>query len=189
MSARVGIVIPTVPGRERYLQRALAALRTGAEGIEVALRVEVGWPSCGDAWRAGAARLLARPPRPTYLMLTADDLIPAPGYLAAALSLAPPYLPAAFLLQEDDTVWNEQDFPEPSFSRVPFVPAATAGPVLAGMPGLHYYSDVWLGDRLREAGYQFAPAPGYAFRHLWAQEGRIRDPEPDRREYERLRRR
>lgn len=189
----IGVVIPTVPGRERELARALDSHSDYELGRPSLVRLEVlrGFSTCGEAWNAGAAELLERfGENLTHLCFSADDLIARPGWYGAALaSLEQGYLPAPELYLESGELDPKTSHDGPpgslvAFSRVPFFPAA-AWRFIGPMPALHYYSDCWVGDRLSELGYRTRVAAGFAFTHLWAQPGRIHTDDPDRALYER----
>jgi hypothetical protein len=99
----IGIVIPTVDGREADLERCLAAYESTAarEGVAVHCIVVTNRPTCGIAWQQGADHLTSgahfgteaegaqavelRGGVPDYLHFTADDLEPLPGWATAAI--------------------------------------------------------------------------------------------------------
>ena len=176
---RVLIVVPTVAGREDELR---ACLSSHAHPRAV-LRIERGHASCGDAWNAGArAALREHSRRPLDAVLfTADDLIAHPGYLDVALSMLHLHeLPGAFVYDEDGRRHDDDGPPAATvpFSRVPLLPMHLVR-ALFPMPPLHYYSDLWLGERARELGWNTRLVRSFAFTHTWAQAGRIASDERD----------
>lgn len=78
---KVGIVLPTVPGRERVFDRVYGAFEaTCPPGWEFDIVVPEGFPTVGQAWNDGVPDVLDS----DYLFLTIDDLEPHPGWLAVA---------------------------------------------------------------------------------------------------------
>lgn len=187
MSEHLAIVIPTVAGREQLLHRCCGAFRQTAPLASVI--VVEGEPTCGAAWNRGAdlaVRQFADSGTVLrWLLFAADDLIPQPGFLDPALWFADRgQLPAPVLLNEDGSVWNPHERPGElvAFPRVPLLRLDVwdrLGPI-TGDPPLHYYSDVWLGRH----GDWCPVVSSYRFTHLWADQGRIHDSEPDRVRYE-----
>jgi hypothetical protein len=75
----LSLVIPTVRGREEYLERALDAYTSRAECPTQMILVH-DQESCGRAWNLGAQRA-----RGDYIHLGADDVEPHEGYATAAI--------------------------------------------------------------------------------------------------------
>lgn len=188
LAPRIGVVFPTVAGREDSLERAIrATCRPEAErldDVQFGLRVYADLTSCGAAWNLGVQELLNAGAE--YLLLSADDLEPRdPAWYRPALTAClRGTLPAARLYGADGT---EQDTGPPGspavFPRVPFLPATLAAEIFP-IPPLHYYSDVWIGQVAERHGWGCEYVNGFEFTHHWAQPGRRTDPEPDRRLHE-----
>ena len=184
---RIAVVIPTVPGRGAELARSVAA-HVAPERV-AAVHVLAGYPTCGAAWNAGALLALADQ-AVTHVLFSADDLIPAPGWLSSALDATetvPQALPAPRLFNVDGSRWDADGEPgtEVAFPRVPFLPRDLVRRLLP-IPPLHYYSDCWIGARAHDLGWKVRMQAGFDFVHGWAQPGRIQDSEPDRRAFEAL---
>ena len=56
---KVGVVIPTVEGREEYLERCIRGYEQRTPGVDLHLSVVHNAASCGIAWQAGAERSAA----------------------------------------------------------------------------------------------------------------------------------
>jgi hypothetical protein len=190
---RIGVVIPTVPGRERELRRALHSTENAFRpvGVDVIAHIENGHATCGEAWQAGGVWFAEHFHDVNYLLFSADDLIADERWIGAALRRVQRAgeLPAPQLFtgdgRRDPRTDDGPDGVLVHFPRVPFVPWAlweAMGPI----PPLHYYSDCWIGDRAAEHGYTFRVTAGFAFTHLWSQAGRLGDERQviDRRIYE-----
>jgi hypothetical protein len=178
----VGVVIPNVPGRSREVELALASHKVPG----VFCHVVFGHATCGEAWNAGAAFLRDAVADLEYIMFTADDLIAHSGWLEAALQVCRNGgVPAPVLYNDDMTVWQPDGGHDDmvAFSRVPFMPMHLYN-LLPPCPPIHYYSDCWYGDRLREHGVPTLIHEEYAFTHTWAQVGRHESDMGDRALYE-----
>lgn len=89
---KIGIVIPTVPGREGLLDRVLAAYAQSCPDYwEFDVTIPEGYPTVGEAWNAGAGDVDG-----DYLHFGIDDAEPHRGWAEAAVELAEAgMLPAA----------------------------------------------------------------------------------------------
>ncbi len=171
----ISVVIPTVPGRERYLGQAVAAYAAQAPGnYRLDLIVERGHNSVGAAWQAGADKAAGE-----YLHLTNDDCEPHPGWHTAALeAVERGFLPAPQVfgpLGQPQSLpqWGVtgDDWTPVSMATIPFCSRAQwekIGPLCL----VHYYADDFFGYRGARAGWATVLRSGYAFTHKWAQEHR-----------------
>lgn len=177
----IGVVIPTVPGREQMLKRAVASL-AGPTVIHV---VENEGQTCGTGWNIGAENFLAYLPGDIdSILFYADDLIAGPKWTEAAPTEE--IVPGCFLYGHDGQLQNPTDGKPRDSTAFPRVPWLTLNQVreIFPIPDLHYYSDIWIGDELNSRGIKTVMHWSYSFVHLWAQPGRILDSEPDRLAYE-----
>jgi GT2 family glycosyltransferase len=97
----VGVVVPTVAGREQSVERALDALSgTLPEGSELNVTVPFGYATCGEAWNDGRNDVNG-----DYLYFMADDIVLHPGWLEACVETADAgYIPAARQLHSNGTL-------------------------------------------------------------------------------------
>ena len=188
---RVGVVVPTISGREESLQRTLDAYRETLAGLDYVLAIVRDKPNWPTACNLGADRLA--PDAVDVVHFGADDLVPRPGWLQAALPvLAEGELPAPRVW---DYFWNDgpahsQQIDGPvgalcHFTRVPILTwpmLQTIGP----WPEIAYFADCWLSDAARAfGGWQTRVTEGYDFVHHWHQHGRL-DGDPELMEEARL---
>lgn len=89
---KVGIVLPTVPGRERVFDRVYGAFEaTCPPGWEFDIVVPEGFPTVGLAWNDGAADVIDS----DYLFFAIDDAEPHLGWAeTAARTVDAGYVPA-----------------------------------------------------------------------------------------------
>lgn len=167
----ISVIIPTVAGREDHYDRCASAYlhRTG-HAVEII--TETGHATCGLGWQAGAERATG-----DYLHFTCDDIEPLPGWDQAAIAAvqagchpAPRVTDARTGDLQTWPAWGREhpDGTDAGFSALPFLSRPmweAAGPCFTG----HYYSDNWLSDRARAAGWVPLVVNRYAFRHHWAE--------------------
>lgn len=183
---KIGVVIPTVDGREEMLETVVLPAYLDKKLAPFRIEIMRGFDNCGEAWNEGAARLIEH--GCDYLHFGADDLYPlSPLWHRSALHASENHcLPGAYLYDTAGNRTQDHDGPHWSrvtFSRVPFLPVSVwrqVGPI----PPLHYYSDCYLGAKCYAVGQEIRLVAGYAFCHLWAQPGRITDDSKDRELYE-----
>lgn len=177
------VAYPTVPGREddaARLDAAIAAQRVEEGGPRFpadVLRME-GYATCGEAWNDAAAWAASEGYR--FVVLAADDLEPAEGCLAAAAgALAMGWSPSALIVTaETDAVESHGDWGRiypgegntpVSMTRIPAVRVEW----WRRIPPIHYYSDNAVTTVLRHLDVPILASRGFAWRHYWAQAGRI----------------
>lgn len=187
---KVGVVVPTISGREESLTRTLDAYRSTLAGVDYVLTVPRNkrfWPvACNEG-----AELLLRDGC-DVLHYGADDVVPRHGWLQAALPvLEAGELPAPRVW---DHFWHDgpahsQQIDGPVgalcyFSRVPILTADMAQRI-GPWPEIAYFADCWLSDAARSFGWQTRVTAGYDFVHHWHQHGRL-DGDPQLMEEARL---
>lgn len=170
----ISIVIPTVTGREDHYQRCATAYAERTK-TRFELITEFDHATVGLAWQAGATRA-----KGDYIHLTCDDLEPLDGWDAAATATADRgFLPAPKVTDarngalQSRPAWGHE-FPDGTDTGITIVPFLTreqweaVRPLFTG----HYYTDDFISDRARQAGWPPSMCNAYAFRHHWAQHRR-----------------
>lgn len=155
---KVSVIIPTVTGREASLQRTIDGYRATATA-QLELLVVRDRPSCGHAWNEAAAAASGE-----YLHVTADDLVPHPGWLDAALvCLEDGAVPSPWL----DLPWGGTDGevgPDGGDARMTPLPFLRTHD-WPGLPDIGYWSDYAVSDRLLKDGHRIRWCHGYRFTH------------------------
>lgn len=172
-SPLVTVPIPTIPGREHYLARAIAAYEAQGD-VEIILFKPS--PTCGHAWHHGATVARGR-----FIHFGADDVEMEAGAFAAAIQcIDEGKHPAPLVLNTDGSVQScggswasmEPDGALTEFSRGPFI-AASWWPLIGGIPSdLHYWTDNLVSTRLARHGIPSVVCHGYRYTHHLAQPGR-----------------
>lgn len=169
----VSVIIPTITGREPWLERCLAAYSETCPDAEVI--VIENRTACGVAWQDGAEKATG-----DYLHFTADDLEPAPGWWQAAVEVVDRgALPGAQVFADFDTPWTRvasacpfrhgYDPPNllvPFFSREQFEQGGWLVPI-------HYGSDDWVTFLAYKRQIPMEPTDAYKFLHTAAEPGRL----------------
>lgn len=185
----LGIVIPTVRGREASLKRCIASYSRTLDGLgfPYVIRTERNHPTCGAAWNHGVDHLLtASLPntpstrRPNIIHLTADDIEAHDGWFDAGLArLHTHAIPAARILHGNGSLQScgdEHERPEgyiTEIARIPLFPAEIV-PWLFPIPdAMHYYTDNVVSDRARLIDWPTVVTRDYLFTHHLAGEGRL----------------
>lgn len=184
----ISIIIPTVKGRERFLDECLASYAAHSHDYE--LHVIVDRPACGIAWVEGAEKAVG-----DYIHFSADDLQPLQGWQEAAIQTADMgVLPAPRILNGDGSLQtcggNDGFIERPTghitdFTRIPFMRRdqweQIRDRVEPFLREAHYYTDNAISFAGTEKGIRTAVHRGYAFIHHFAQEKRGAGmSEPDR---------
>ena len=168
----ISVIIPTVAGREEYLERCVAAYTAHAQGAYVLdLIIEHDHPSCGVGWQAGLDRA-----RGEYIHLSDDDIEPRPGWHAPAIEAVEcGFLPAP---QVCDPNGHPQSRPQEGVLGRDWTPVDMAALPFASRVQMekitpllccHYFTDDFISWRGARAGWQTVLRSGYAFVHWWAQ--------------------
>lgn len=171
---KVGIVLPTVSGRERVFDRVYSAFEaTCPDGWEFDITVPEGFKTVGEAWNEGAIDVLDS----DYLFFAIDDAEPHPGWAeVAARTVDAGYVPAPRSVFADGTLEGcgslgfGQHLPE-CLDKTPcrnsgiiFIKPEwylEVGPFLP----IHYACDDDYNHRLILHGYQLLYRSGMVFTH------------------------
>ena len=169
------VIVPTIPGRERWLRRMVRSVHRTAPGVEL-VRVR-GFGNCGDAWADGIRKATRR-----FVWFAADDFqMTEPGWWLDPLRIASSgAVPAPLIFHTDGTVqscggaWQklEPDGDVTAYSRAPLIQRAWWELAEPWPAGLHYYTDALLCDRLGQHGIRTVVCQSFAFTHHLAAEGR-----------------
>lgn len=173
----LSIIIPTITGREEWLEKCIEGYRLTAPYAEfIVIKDE---PSCGHAWLKGYGQSSG-----WYVHFTADDLTPAntQWVLAGISKLDAGIVPAANVI--DGKAWTSRgesvklvcDSPLGDMGGWPnvLVPLLTREMLELGnwlMP-IHYGSDDWVTYRAVKLGYKVEKSMEYRFAHHVAPQGR-----------------
>lgn len=167
------IVVPTVDGREQWLERCLASyFATTPDDTQIL--VYRNRATCGIAWNEGIAEAIG-----AYVHLTADDIEAHPGWWKPAISATDlGWLPAPRILNGDGSLQScgdadeQPDGTECEIARIPFASRAQLA-CIGPMAEWQYYGDNWFSHRGRACGYPSIVVRDYLFTHHLAGEGRI----------------
>lgn len=180
--ATLVVALPTVDGRESFLERAELALHeTVPPDVRLIIDVQKNRPTCGEVWNTVAERAQAfETDGPVHLLCLADDLEPLPGWYQAAVrhtewGATPSALIWTHREGEADVVESHGDwgirYPHAqvtSMSRIPFCKASQWIPI----PPIHYFSDNAFSSAMTAQGIAIVAEPEFVFRHWWAAAGR-----------------
>lgn len=170
----VGVVVPTLRGREVVLEQALDALSASVtSGYELTVTVPLGYASCGEAWNEGRQDVDG-----DYLYFMSDDVVLHPGWLEKCVEAADAgYMPAARQVLQDGTLEGCgsmgfgrflpecDDWTPVRQTGLPFIRAEwwdVVGPFLP----IHYACDDDWTWRALLHGVPCAYREGYSFTHL-----------------------
>lgn len=178
----VAVVIPTIQGREHWLERVEDAYRRTAPDARIA--VERNHPSCGAAWLHGAKWFETwLKDGFDYLHFGSDDLEPQDGWLEPAIEAVDAgFIPAPLVFHADGTLdsaglvgfgqyrGSYEDWQLVEGTTVPFMTREMWERI--GMIPVHYTSDLWVSTIGRKHGWETAIRTGMRFTHHVAPEGR-----------------
>lgn len=172
----ISIVVPTIKGRDGWLQNSLTTFKATYNDLEfIVVRDR---PTCGIAWNEGIAKATG-----DYIMLSADDIEPATAnWWEHGMYWADQgYLPCARVLNSDGSLQTCGDWTEEmdtgtvcSFARIPFGTAEQVRKI-APILEIHYATDLWFSYRGREYAWQTVVVRGFCFYHHFASIGRLDD--------------
>lgn len=181
----ISVVVPTVDGRARWLERAYESIERTTPSFEWLQYDNL--PTCGAAWNIGILEA-----RGEHILLFADDLEAHPGWLEAGLdALSRNVIPCPRILNADGTLQScgstAEEMPDgiPSdVCRVPFLTrhmAQTMHPIFENQ----YMGDYWISWRGKFLGWPTLVVREMQFTHHFAQEGRIDSLASDVQDYHR----
>ena len=171
------MVVPTIAGREHWVERTTAKFEEfTAKPFELLVLEDKELRGCGPVWQEGAD--LAKG---DYVFMAADDLEPrALGWDEAAIAACDRgVLPAPLIFYPDGRLqscgehWEmlDGDGEETSFTRAPFVSRAQLAKVGRQLP-THYATDNWVSWKCWQAGIPTVVTYGFDLIHHLAPEGR-----------------
>lgn len=174
MGHEISIIIPTITGRESWVDKCLSEYKLTAPDAEyIVIKDE---PSCGHAWQKGYAQS-TRP----FIHFTADDITPAESnWMKGALDmLRSGIVPGANVVDgrvTDSIVKLLCDSPLGELGRWPniLVPFLTREMLEMGgwLLPIHYGSDDWVTYKAVKSGFQVQRCMEYRMAHHVADEGR-----------------
>lgn len=180
---RLGIVVPTITGREESLERTLDAYRDTLNGVDWELITPLDRPNWPTACNEGTREMLEFR-NVDLIHYGADDLVPLEGWYWPCLPvLANGELPAPrvwdFEVKDRRRAPSQEidgdDGKLTRFSRVPILTAEMAERI-GPWPEWGYYADVWVSVKARHEGqWPTRVTAGYDFVHYWHQTGRLYD--------------
>lgn len=182
----VSVVLPTITGREHWLEKAKQSYEEALKGFSFEFIIPRDCPTVGIAWNA-AAQIA----RGDYLNLSADDIEAHRGFAPAAMEKVDAgFLPAPRILNTDGSLqscgdWEteQEDGETTEFTRLPFL-SRKQWDLIGPCIDAHYYTDNYISHRGREHGIETVVARDYLLTHHLAQEGRMEERmEADRQVY------
>lgn len=187
----ISVIIPTIPARERYLERVLERYEATTE-VAYEVILEYGHDTCSKGWNAGTLKAKGE-----FIHYSSDDTEPQSGWAEAAIHCVKNgMLPCADLINAAGELTHSGDsgeehlvvFPEGAPSaimRMPFYPESLV-PALTPVMENHYMSDYWLAWKALQIGWETVVCHGYLFLHHHVQEGRLYTLDADVVDYHRL---
>lgn len=170
----ISIVVPTIDGREAWLERCRDSYcATTPEHEFIVVRNE---PTCNRAWNIGVQEASG-----DFVHLSADDIEAQPGWWQAGQEwIANGYLPAPRILNSDGSLQScgdtDQEAPtgtRTELTRVPFfsreqMERFAIFPLIDTM----YFGDSWVSHRARLHGVETVVVREMCFVHSFATVGR-----------------
>lgn len=183
----ISVVIPTITGREHWLERALTAFCETTEDAETLIVHDA--PTCNAGWNLGVAEAQG-----DYLLLAADDLEPHPGWIGEAIWWAERnVLPCPRVLNTDGTLQScgddAQETPTGTRSavcRIPFLKREWLSWATPVPEQMHYMGDYWITAQGWRNRVKTRVVREMVFTHHLAPEGRKDTLQADIAEYDRL---
>jgi hypothetical protein len=152
----VSVLIPTVSGRETFLEMCVTGyLRNTPAWVDLEFVILRDRLTCGVGWQEAAERASG-----TYLHFSNDDIVPRTGWLEPLVHAALCGYVVAPWIQHGDWggfygaapgVGQEDDWQDVDHSAMPFCERERfkrVGPIIA----THYGVDNWFAERVRAAG-------------------------------------
>jgi len=184
---RLAIIIPTIPGREKSLERAVGSYEKTAE-IPYGIQVVRDSRSSGEGWIQGVAEWVEWHGKPDYIHLTNDDCeVTDPLWWKAPVEVCGEgFIPAPIVRNPDGSLQSaggdlgsssgdlltemREDGAEVGFTTIPFLSWSQWEQI--GMMPVHYASDVWVSHKGRQLGIPTILCHGYKVIHHTEQIGR-----------------
>jgi hypothetical protein len=171
----ISVIVPTITGREYYLDRCREAYRKTTKWTEYEFIVLKNYPTCGMAWNVGIKQA-----KGAYIHLSADDLEPHFGWWQAAVQLVEQgVIPCPRILNSDGTLQScgsdntEQETGTPSdVARVPFLTREMAEALYPIFEN-QYCGDYWITREALRWGWPTVVVREMFFTHHRASEGRL----------------
>jgi hypothetical protein len=171
----ISIIVPTIQGREHWLDGCREAYRRMTKHVEYEFIVLHDYPTCGEAWNQGI-----RQSKGNWIHLSADDIEPTPGWWQVGTAwLHRKILPAPRILNSDrtlqscgDTADETPDGTPTDLQRVPFFPRSLL-PAIYPIIEVHYATDYWVTHQARKVGWPTLVVRDFCFIHHYAPEGRV----------------
>lgn len=165
----ISIVIPTIDGREEWLDRCVKAYQAVTPMSEVI--VVKNEPTCGHAWVEGYRRS-----RGKYVHFTADDITPFYGWYTDAINACNlGKVPVCDVKAPNgNDAWCMAPLGDMGHVRNVLVPFLSRDQLAYGgwLLPIHYGSDDWVSYRAVQLGMPLVVAPSYKVTHHVADEGR-----------------
>jgi hypothetical protein len=179
----IGVVLPSVPRRGDLLLRTREAYAASTDmELKFVCPVDPLQRGIGKAWNAGVSNL----PDVDYVHLSADDIVPTPGWAEAAVEAvergvypSPRLVLPDGSLESCGTLGGGFYLPEvrtgtPAVSSgLPFL-ARDLWERIAPVPEVHYYADDFVAFMARGCGLRCEVVREYEFTHLDGQVGRAK---------------
>ena len=183
---RIGVVVPTIPGREESLDRCLKSYGE-TKGVELCFQVYPDSPCSGTGWKEGTVKLAEKYGQPDYLHLTNDDCeaVHPEWWRPAVEACASGHIPAPIVYNSDGSLQSaggdmnagghllstvQPDWTEVGFTTIPFLSWSQWNAI--GMLDVHYGSDVWVSHRGRQLSIPTVLRHGFEITHHMHQVGR-----------------
>lgn len=169
----ITVPLPTIDGREEYLEKAVAAYQRTTPNIEILIVRNA--PNCGVVWQYGAEHGTG-----DYIAFGADDVEMHDGWWQAATAMIDQgALPAPLIYNTDGTIQScggsngvlEPDHAFTEFTRGPIVSRAQ-WQLIGPMIPIHYFTDNWVSYRGSLHGIPTVVCRDYAYTHHMADQGR-----------------
>lgn len=170
----LSVIVPTLYGREESLSRTLLSItETAPEELE--LDVVRDYPSCSEAWQAGADLATG-----DLLHFGADDLRYLPGWWQAARDICESgSIPAPLILNTDGSTQScgatmdalEPDGATTTLARVALTLSREQWEAVKPLPPLHYFAENYVAWAAARAGIRIVVCHGYSFVHDLAMTG------------------
>jgi len=165
----ISVVIPTVAGREDHYQRCVEAYLSRTRSCRPEIVTELDHPSCGLAWQAGAERASG-----DIIHLTCDDIEPLDGWDIAAMEAVERHVLPGPLVRQAGSLepqsWGHElpDWSPVKMSTLAFM-TRDLWEQVQPLFTAHYYTDDFISERAKHAGWDIQVVHGYSFLHHWAQ--------------------